>query len=180
MKQDLTLEKQEDTDLLVIFDLDKTSIYCPIAEFMDRFIPKNMFLKKLYYKLYPFVHILEIKLGLCKVNNNMYLRAKNYINLYNVYPTVVTARHRSVPTIKHVKLIFKDLFEDVYIVCVAQGITGFTKAEYLKKVYQVDDDCEILMFDDSINELLNMRKEFKNCSCYRVKFDGKKEICERC
>ena len=50
--------------MLVIYDLDKTSLFCPIADFLDRFIPRNKVLKKLYYNIYPFVHILEMKLGL--------------------------------------------------------------------------------------------------------------------
>ena len=57
--------------MLIIYDLDRTSLFCPIADFMDKFIPKNKFLKKLYYNIYPFIHIFEMKFDLLKINSEI-------------------------------------------------------------------------------------------------------------
>ena len=148
--------------MLIIFDLDKTSIYCPIADFMDRFIPKNKTLKKLYYKIYPFIHTLEMKLGLCKINEKMYNRVKaiETINSGNISYLVLTARHETYETYEHVELIFKEYADFINVECVAQGITGRSKAEFLEDNFFICDDEEIVMFDDNYKELVEMKKKY--------------------
>ena len=141
--------------MLVIYDLDKTSLFCPIADFMDRFIPNNKFLKQIYYLLYPFAHILEIKLGLLQINRSMYLRALSYDQTYkDVRQIILTARHKSFSTEIHKKLIFRDL--DIPIFCIAQGITNLSKAAFAK-LLPIDKNEEVIMYDDNIDELNKMR-----------------------
>lgn len=162
------MKKQEDISLLIIFDLDKTSIYCPIADFMDRFIPKNKTLKQIYYKIYPFIHTLEMKFGLCKINEKMYSRVKSLVNQVStddditadIYFMVLTARHETFQTYKHVDLIFKEYANDIDVCCVAQGITGLSKAEYLDRHYNIADHVEIIMYDDNYKELVEMKKKY--------------------
>lgn len=143
--------------MIIIYDLDRTSLYCPIADWMDRFIPKNKALKKLYYKLYPFIHILEMKLGLLQINENMYIRSKQFEELDTVKQVVVTARHYSKSIDLHAKAVFKDV--SLYIICVAQGLTGLTKADVVEKL-PMDEDEEIVMYDDNFQELSLMNARF--------------------
>lgn len=158
--------------MLVIYDLDKTSLYCPLANFMDRFIPSNLFLRKLYYSLYPFIHWLEIKLKLLQINYNMTNRARAYHKL-KAKQIVLTARHETDSTIKQAKLVFPDV--PIVIHCIAQGITGYSKAEYLNSFENIKDE-EILMFDDNWKELSKMRFMFKNrFKGIRVLFKDNKE-----
>ena len=145
--------------MLIIYDLDKTSLYCPIANFMDRFIPKNKTLRKIYYNLYPFVHKLEMFFGLLQINKDMYIRAKQYAEFPDINQIVVTARHFTKTTMEHVSRVFKDI--DMPVVCVAQGLTNLSKADVIKQL-PIYDDEEIIMFDDNFRELKYMRKEFKN------------------
>lgn len=143
--------------MLIIYDLDKTSLFCPIADFMDRFIPNNKFLKHLYYLLYPIAHMVEIKLGLLQINRSMYLRALSYEQTYkDVRQVILTARHRSFSTELHKKLVFRDI--DVPIFCIAQGITNLSKAAFVK-LLPIDKDEEVIMYDDNIDELNKMKKE---------------------
>lgn len=159
--------------MLVIYDLDKTSLYCPLANFMDKFIPSNLFLRKLYYSLYPFIHWVEIKLKLIQINYNMTNRARAYHKL-KAKQIVVTARHKTKATIKHAKLVFPDV--PMNVICVAQGITGYSKAEYLNLFENINTDEEILMFDDNWKELSKMRFMFKNrFKGIRVLFKDNKE-----
>lgn len=165
---------------IVIYDLDKTSVYCPIADFMDRFIPKSMFLKKLYYKVYPFIHTLEIKLGLLKINQAMYQRAKMYSNMPNVYQCIITARHDTQETYRHVDLLFDDISPDIDVHCIAQGLTNITKAEYVKRVIKPRNDEVIIMYDDNAHELELMKLIFNNFLGFRVLFTGEKELIDQC
>lgn len=165
---------------IVIYDLDKTSVYCPLANFMDKFIPNNMFLKRLYYKLYPFVHTLEIRLGLLKINKAIYQRAKMYSNMPDVYQCVVTARHDTQETYRHVDFVFDDLSPDIDVHCIAQGLTNLTKAEYVKQVIKPRNDEVIIMYDDNIYELLEMKRTFNEFLGFRVLFTGNKEYIEQC
>ena len=160
--------------MLVIYDLDKTSLYCPIADFMDKFIPKNKFLKQLYYKLYPIAHILEMKFGLLKINDEIYNRAKIYKDEFNARQCVVTARHRSYSTKLHIKNVFRDI--EMPCLCVAQGLTNLTKAEVIQGMIPIDPKEEIIMYDDNFNELMFMDALFKDqFTGLLVEYDGIKE-----
>lgn len=161
--------------LYVIFDLDKTSLYCPIADKLDKFIPQNKFLKRLYYCLYPIVHTLELLFGLFKTNRNMYLRARYYQDEPNVTTVVLTARHKSRMVFKHVKETFKDAVPN-FVCCVGQGITGLSKAKYLSLVFDFNKNDELIMFDDNQEELDEMTYYFgDNFSGVLTNFDGEKE-----
>ena len=161
--------------MLIIFDLDKTSIYCPIADFMDRFIPQNKTLKQLYYKnVYPFIHTLEIKFSLCKINEKIYNRVKaiETINSGNISYLVLTARHETYETYKHVDLIFKEFANFIMVECVAQSITELSKADFLENNFFICDDEEIVMFDDNYKELLEMKNKFgSRFTGFKVKID---------
>lgn len=160
--------------MLVIFDLDKTSIYCPIADFMDRFIPQNKALKQLHYKIYPFIHTLEMKFGLCKINEKIYNRVKaiETINSGNISYLVLTARHETYETYKHVDLIFKEFADFINVECVAQGTTELSKADFLENNFFIYDDEEIVMFDDNYKELLEMKNKFgSRFTGFKVKID---------
>lgn len=162
--------------MLVIYDLDRTSLFCPIADFMDIFIPKNKFLKKLYYKLFPFVHILEMKLGLFQINNEMYRRAKAYETFPNTIQLVVTARHYTPVVQRHIEKVFRDV--DILAICVAQGLTGMAKVEAVSKYIKLDPGDEIVMYDDNLDELRQMHDVYKDkFTGFQVLFkNGKEEI----
>lgn len=165
--------------MYIIFDLDKTSLYCPLADKLDKFIPKFKFLKRIYYLIYPLVHILEIKLGLFKVNENMYSRALQASQMPGTSIIVLTARHKTKLSEVHIKEVFKDVIPD-YVFYVAQGLTGLSKAEYLKS--QIGDtEQQIIMFDDNFYELKQMKKTFKSrFTGFTVYFNGKEERIARC
>lgn len=164
--------------MLVIYDLDKTSLYCPIADRLDLFVPKNRFLKNLYYKLYPFIHSLEIRFGLIQINENMYQRAKMFQEFGNdVRQVVITARHHTKASIKHIQMIFKDI--DVTLISIAQGLTGLQKVDVIRKlpIYLSE---EIIMYDDNFNELAFVHAEFPNqFTGMQVYFKNNKESIRR-
>lgn len=163
--------------MLIVYDLDKTSLYCPIADFLDKFIPKNKTLKVLYYSLYPFIHNLEMKLGLLKINNSMYARAKSYAEFPDINQIVVTARHFTKQTLTHVQKVFHEI--EMPVICIAQGLTELSKAEVIEELPLLEDE-EIVMFDDNNVELSKMKKKFKNhFTGMLVKFKGKKEYVTR-
>lgn len=161
--------------MLIIFDLDKTSIYCPIANFMDKFTPKNKTLKQIYYKIYPFIHTLEMKFGLCKINEKIYNRVKaiETLNSGNISYLVLTARHETYETYKHVELVFKEYADFINVECVAQSITELSKAAFLEENYYfIKNDEEIVMFDDNYKELLEMKNKFgSRFTGFKVKID---------
>lgn len=161
--------------MIVIYDLDKTSLFCPIANFLDKFIPHNIILKQIYYKLYPFVHILEMKFGLLKINEKIYNRAVAYKAAYpNCLQVVITARHRSISTDMHIKKVFRDI--DVSCFCVAQGITNLSKSDIARLIPKSKDE-EIVMYDDNLDEMLKMRNVYKgHFTGIRVNFKDKEEI----
>ena len=161
--------------MIVIYDLDKTSLFCPIANFLDKFIPHNIILKQIYYKLYPFVHILEMKFGLLKINENIYNRAVAYKTAYpDCLQVVITARHRSISTDMHIKRVFRDI--DVSCFCVAQGITNLSKSDIAKLIPKSTNE-EIVMYDDNLDELLKMRNVYKeHFSGIRINFEDHEEI----
>ena len=160
--------------MLIIYDLDRTSLFCPIADFMDKFIPKNKFLKKLYYNIYPFVHILEMKFDLLKINSEIYNRAKIYKEQFNARQCVITARHKSFSTQLHIKEVFRGL--DIPCFCIAQGLTKISKAEALNKLVVVDPNEEIIMYDDNFNELMFMHSMFQDrFTGFLVEYKGNKE-----
>lgn len=150
--------------MLVIYDLDKTSLYCPIADFLDRFIPRNRFLRKLYYDIYPFVHILEMKLGLLKINKEMYIRARQYAEFEDCLQVVITARHRSFSLMRHVKAVFGDAII-INVFATAQGLTNRHKVDMIDQL-PIDKNTEIVMYDDNDEELRRV------CSKYRGRFTG--------
>ena len=159
--------------MLVIYDLDKTSLYCPIADFMDKFIPKNKALKKLYYNLYPFVHIFEKHFGLLKINDNIYNRAKVYSEMPDVRQVVITARHNSMSLPIHVEAVFHEL--KIPYIAIAQGITNINKVEVLKRL-PINAGEEIVMFDDNLEELNKVHNKYSpKFTGVRVEFLGKKE-----
>lgn len=159
--------------MIVIYDLDKTSLYCPIADFMDRFIPKHRTLKRLYYNLYPFVHILEMKLGLMKVNKEMYIRAKQYAEFPDTFQVVITARHESRSLVPHVREVFGDT--DITVFAIAQGLTNLHKVDIIKQLPMCDDE-EIIMYDDNEDELIKTKLKFqKRFTGIQVEFKGKEE-----
>lgn len=160
--------------MLIIYDLDRTSLFCPIADFMDKFIPKNKFLKKLYYNIYPFIHILEMKFDLLKINSEIYNRAKIYKEQFNARQCVITARHKSFSTKLHIEEVFRDL--DIPCFCIAQGLTKISKAEALNKLVVVDPNEEIIMYDDNFNELMFMHSMFQDkFTGFLVEYKGNKE-----
>ena len=160
--------------MLVIYDLDKTSCYCPIADKLDKFIPKNKFLKKLFYSIYPFIHSLEIRFGLLQINENMYQRARMFQEFSkDVRQVVITARHPSKASIKHIQMIFKDI--DVTLISIAQELTGLHKVDIIKKLplYLTE---EIVMYDDNYKELTKAHKEYRsNFTGMQVHFKNNKE-----
>lgn len=162
--------------MLVIYDLDRTSLFCPLADFMDKFIPKNITLKKLYYKLYRFVHILEMKFDLLEINNEMYRRAKAYETFSNTTQIVVTARHYTPVVKEHIERVFRDI--PIVAICVAQGITGMAKVEAVSKYVKLDKNDEIVMYDDNFDELRMMHDVYKDkFSGFQVLFkNGREEI----
>lgn len=163
--------------MLVIYDLDKTSLYCPLANFMDKFIPRNIYLKTIYYSLYSFVHRLEMMFGLLQINKSMYVRAKSYSEFPDINQIVVTARHYSKTTVEHVHKVFHEL--DIPIVCVAQGLTNLSKAEVVREL-PIYEDEEVVMYDDNFAELTFMYSEFKDhFTGIKVDFKNNKEEIER-
>lgn len=142
--------------MLVIYDLDKTSVYCPLAEKLDRHIPKNITLKKLYYKLYPIVHWIELKLGLLKINKYIKQRAETAQN-FSARQIVLTARHYTHMVAKHCELVFGDI--PVTLICISQGLTGVSKARYIQ-LFENNENEDILMFDDNERELKLMKQTF--------------------
>lgn len=164
--------------MLVIYDLDKTSLYCPIADRLDLFVPKNRFLKNLYYKLYPFIHSLEIRFGLIQINENIYQRAKMFQEFGNdVRQVVITARHHTKVSIKHIQMIFKDI--DVTLISIAQELTGLHKVDVIRKlpIYLSE---EIIMYDDNFTELAFVHAEFPNqFTGMQVYFKNNKESIRR-
>lgn len=161
--------------MLVIYDLDRTSLFCPIADFMDKFIPKNTTLKKLYYKLYPFVHILEMRLGLLRINEEIYNRAKIYKEQFNALQVVVTARHKSFSIYPHIKAVFKDI--DIPCFCIAQGLTKLSKAKAIRSLGIIKPNEEIIMYDDNIEEITKMINVYKDkATGVHIEFTKDKEI----
>lgn len=160
--------------MLVIYDLDKTSLYCPIANFMDNFIPKNKLLKRLYYNLYPVVHLLEMKLGLLKINKEMYIRAKQYAEFTDVHQVVITARHHSFSLKKHVKAVFGDV--DITTFAIAQGLTNLHKVDIVDALPLLKGE-EIIMYDDNALELKRVKDSYKpHFTGIQVEFIGEEKI----
>lgn len=160
--------------MLVIYDLDKTSLFCPIADFLDRFIPRNKVLKKLYYNIYPFVHILEMKLGLLKINKEMYIRARQYDEFTDCFQVVITSRHRSFSLQKHIKAVFGDEI-DINVFAIAQGLTNIHKVDIIDQL-PINDDEEIIMYDDNDKELRRARAKYKGrFTGINVEYTGKEE-----
>lgn len=164
--------------MLVIYDLDKTSLYCPIADRLDLFVPKNRFLKNLYYKLYPFIYSLEIRFGLIQINENIYQRAKMFQEFGNdVRQVVITARNHTKASIKHIQMIFKDI--DVTLISIAQELTGLHKVDVIRKL-SIYLSEEIIMYDDNFNELAFVHAEFPNqFTGMQVYFKNNKESIRR-
>lgn len=167
--------------MLIIYDLDRTSIFCPIADWLDKFIPKNEIIKKLYYNLYPIAYIVEYIFSLVQVNRNMYNRAYMYDKIDECFQIVVTARHFSKPVIWHLKSIFSELSGKIPVVCIAQGLTQLHKYEIVKSVINnldMTQDEEIIMYDDNVIELALMQQNFQNCKCIKISFkDNIEKIC---
>ena len=162
--------------MLVIYDLDKTSIYCPIALWLDnQFWIKKLLPTRLFYALYTPVYIFEMITGLFKVNPKIYERAKIYRQLSNVKQCVITARHNTFITRLQKKLVFKDLDNEVELYCTANGITGQSKAILVRNKITSNKNRNILMYDDNFYELAAMKLNFKNTVQLKTEFLGKNE-----
>lgn len=162
--------------MLVIYDLDKTTCFCPLADFADKFIPPNKFLKKFYYKLYPFIHRFEMKFDLFKTNLSFYQRARLYSTFPGVTQVIITARHYTPMVDRHKEAIFGSL--DIPVVCIAQGLSELFKADVVSML-PIEPDEEIIMFDDNLEELTLMHIKFgKRFTGYKVLFKGKEEQLE--
>lgn len=163
--------------LYVIYDLDKTSLYCPIAMFLDkqRWL-HNILGNHLFYSLYTLAYRLEHIFKLFKVNNNMYLRAKFFEEEYkhNVTQIVCTARHLSNETRIHKWKVFKNL--NVDLVCTACGYTGRNKAQVLKELYNITSTDNVIVYDDNSYEIYNYKNTFKNIKIIKVDFKNNEEI----
>lgn len=160
--------------MLVIYDLDKTSLYCPIANFMDNFIPKNKLLKRLYYNLYPIAHLLEMKLGLLKINREMYIRARQYAEFKDTYQVVITARHYSFSLNKHVRAVFGDV--DMSVFAIAQGLSYLHKVDIVDRLPLIEGE-EIIMYDDNAEELRRVKDKYKpHFTGVQVEFTGEEKI----
>lgn len=164
--------------LYVIYDLDKTSLYCPIAMFLDkqRWL-HNLLGNNLFYSLYTLAYKLEHILKLFKVNDRMYQRAFYYAyecnKRNNITQIVCTARHLSNETRIHKWKVFKDL--NIDLVCTACGYTGRNKAQVLKELYNINSTDEIIVYEDNSYEIANFKRIFKNVKIIKVDFQGKKE-----
>ena len=164
--------------MLVLYDLDKTSLYCPFALWLDTSPLKVILPSKLFFSLYSFVYILEMMFGQFKINNEMYLRAKAYNNQPDVKQAVITARHHTWMTRLHTYLVFKELMNTMVLVCVATGESGLTKAEVVDYLFgeQLDEDERIVVYDDNEKELETYDVDFGNrVTLFKVDFDGKTE-----
>lgn len=165
--------------MLVVYDLDKTSLYCPIALWLDDSFLKRLLPSKIFYGLYSFVYILEMMFGQFKINKAMRERAIAYSKGEDVGQLIITARHLTYMTRVHAELVFKDTMKDMLLVCVATGETGLTKAEVLYSITKntLEDNERIIIYDDSDYELEQYEKVFKDqVTCFKVDFDGKDEI----
>ena len=165
--------------MLVVYDLDRTSLYCPIALWLDDSFLKRLLPSKIFYGLYAFVYILEMICGKFKINKAMRERAITYSKGEDVGQLIITARHLTYMTRVHAELVFKGAMKDMLLVCVATGETGLTKAEVLYNLTTdyLQDDERIIVYDDSDFELEQYEKVFKNqVTCFKVDFNGKDEI----
>lgn len=165
--------------MLVIYDLDKTSLYCPIALRLDNSFLKRLLPSKIFYGLYTFVYILEMIIGKFRINEAMRERAIAYSKEKDVGQMIITARHLTYMTRVHAELVFKDVMKDMLLVCVATGETGLTKAEVLYSITEniLEDNERIIIYDDSDYELEQYEKVFKDqVTCFKVDFNGKDEI----
>ena len=164
--------------MLVLYDLDKTSLYCPFALWLDTSPLKLLLPRKIFYSLYSFIYILEMMFGKFKVNNEMYLRAKAYSNQPDVIQAVVTARHHTWMTRLHTYLVFKELKKQMTLICVATGESGLTKAEVVAYLFEerLDPDERIVVYDDNEYELKVYDNSFGNrATLFKVDFDGEIE-----
>lgn len=165
--------------MLILYDLDKTSLYCPFALWLDTSPLKLLLPRKIFYSLYSFIYILEMMFGQFKVNNEMYLRAKAYSSQPDVTQAIITARHHTWMTRLHTYLVFKGLMKQMILVCVATGESGLTKAEVVAYIFgeQLDDkDERIVVYDDNEYELKTYDNDFGNrATLFKVDFDGKTE-----
>ena len=158
--------------MIIIYDLDRTLLYSPIAMFLDRFRPRNLTLLKLYYKLYPAAYFLDTYLGLLKINTMMAKRIEMYHRYPNVQQIIVSARDDGLATyaqLAHIPNI--NYIQDVFLI--AQAKTKYSKAAFLLDNYY--SKTNILMFDDSYLELSVVKRHFENATCIQVDFKGKEE-----
>jgi len=172
----LNLKRAKDYQImLVIYDLDKTTLYCPLSYKLDNCVTLKKYLgKTLFYSLYTPVYIIELIFGLFKTNTAMYNRAVIYDKtIPNVEQIVVTARHKSLITLLHKKLVFKDLNKKIGCIFVATGRTNILKVNVIKSIYSKNINC--IIYDDNLLELANY-KQLTNASLYKVYFDGKQEV----
>lgn len=175
--------------MLVIYDLDKTSLYCPLSYKMDKCFLKKCLPIKLFYSLYNFIYTVELMFGLFKINNNMYIRAKSYFrqlellkNKINITQLVVTARHNTLLTKLHKKLVFKDLDEKIELICCSSGLNKVSKAEFItsdeynnniKLLYRLIRNEEIkIIYEDNLYEINNYRKYLSNFRIYKIDFSN--------
>lgn len=158
--------------MIIIYDLDRTLVYSPIAMFLDRLRPRNLTLLKLYYKLYPAAYFLDTYLGLLKINIMMAKRIEMYHRYPNIRQIIVSARDDGLATyaqLAHIPNI--NLIQDVFLI--AQAKTKYSKAAFLLDRYYIK--ANIVMFDDSYLELSAVKRHFENATCIQVNFKDKEE-----
>ena len=169
--------------LYVIYDLDRTSLYCPLAMWLDKYHKlKRLIGNNFFYSLYTPVYILELILGLFKINKAMYQRAKMINNLGQpVTQIVCTARHYTPITKLHKDLVFKDQSPYIDLVCIAAGKTGLVKADILDEIYEFTEDDQFIIYEDNFFEMNRFKTKFKDLvTSYLVLFEGQKESTVKC
>lgn len=160
-----------------IIDLDKTSLYCPLALKFDNSPLKNLLHPKLFYGLYSFVYILEFLLGKFKVNSIMQYRIKHFSN--NVENYIITARHKSLLTKIHCYLLFGKQMKDIKLICTEAGFSKKKKYEFIQPLIK-DDNCTVIMYDDNEDELQSSLRNLNtnHLQLYYINFDGFNEKLE--
>lgn len=159
--------------MLVIFDLDKTLLYCPLALKFDNCKLKDFIHPKIFYGFYSFIYILEIILNKFKINKGLarYARYLASNSMNEIY--VITARHKSFMTKLHCSLIFKN--HRYNLICTEAGFTGRHKVDIIKHDLQIAKNAWFVMFDDNYDELLRVKQYYPDAVCNLVDYNGETE-----
>jgi len=163
----------------VIYDLDETSLYCPLAYKLDKCHKlKQLLPKPIFYSLYTPVYIIELMFRLFKVNRNMRVRAILFHENADITQHVVTARHSTLITKLHKYLVFKEMSKYISLHCVASGKTEIDKATYVYRhiLFRVND--KLLIFENDPKEISSYNKYFfGKVAIVHTNFNGEEERC---